>query len=164
MGRKRTVAHHTCLQAVANFIVASDRCKTVRRAFVANIICKNSMPESVRLIGEVVANFIVRPQRPCRQRRPSTAAAVLFRCQAQARDSVDRTQHRSLPRVAAQANRCLPIARPYGHLHDDRSSYSCADQGTARAGWTLDQFVHSAIPLRSANTFPHSGGRKTYWR
>lgn len=28
---------------------------------MANIICKNSMPESARLIGELVANFIVGP-------------------------------------------------------------------------------------------------------
>lgn len=46
---------------MADFIVASERCKTVRQTFVANIICKNSMPESVRLIGELVANFIVGP-------------------------------------------------------------------------------------------------------
>jgi hypothetical protein len=50
------------LHALANFIVANDRCKTVRGAFVANIICKNSMSELVDLTGELVANFIVRPQ------------------------------------------------------------------------------------------------------
>ena len=51
------------VQAVADFIVASERCKTVRQAVVANIICKNSMSESTRLIGELVANFIVGPQK-----------------------------------------------------------------------------------------------------
>jgi hypothetical protein len=49
------------VQAVADFIVASERCKTVRQAFVANIICKDSVPESARFIEELVANFIVGP-------------------------------------------------------------------------------------------------------
>ena len=50
------------VQAVADFIVATERCKTVRQAVVANINCKNSMSESARLIGQLVANFIVGPQ------------------------------------------------------------------------------------------------------
>jgi hypothetical protein len=61
LGSKRTVSTLRTLQIVANFIVARNRCRTVRRAFVANIICKNTVPESVGFIGELVANFIVRP-------------------------------------------------------------------------------------------------------
>ena len=45
------------LQAVADFVVASDRYETVRRAFVAYTICENSMPESVRLRAELVGTF-----------------------------------------------------------------------------------------------------------
>jgi len=46
------------LPAVADSIVASDRCGTVRRAFVAYMICENSIPESVRLVAELVATFL----------------------------------------------------------------------------------------------------------
>ena len=52
-----------CPEAVANFIVASDQYEAVRPAFVANIICKYSVPKPVRFIGELVADFIVHPQK-----------------------------------------------------------------------------------------------------
>ena len=63
MGRKRTVAHLRAMRAVANFVVASDWYKTVHCGLVANIIRKDSTSESACLIGVVVANFMVCPQR-----------------------------------------------------------------------------------------------------
>ncbi len=41
------------VQTVADFIVASERCKTARQLIVAAIICKNNMPESAGLIGSL---------------------------------------------------------------------------------------------------------------
>lgn len=63
LGRKRTVAHLRAIKAVANMIVASDWYKSVHRGLVANIIRKDSTSESACLIEEVVANFMVCPQR-----------------------------------------------------------------------------------------------------
>ena len=48
------------LQALANFIVAGNRCKLVNCDSVANIIYKNSMLEPACTIRRVVANFIIR--------------------------------------------------------------------------------------------------------